>query len=279
MPPATSARRPGGGSTPTRNRRRPSGTRRPEHRFEGAAHGVAIEWLRQEGDPASLDERSQVRVEHVAAHEHETPVELRTHGDDRVEHLGARHARHAVIAQHGIEFDLADELDGRIAAGRHRRLVARRSQPSLEEHPDRAFVVQHEDVDGRRRGRRWRFGRSFTDRGGSDRQRQADRCSVGGASQGPAVARHECARDLPRELASRVDVASAPSWLIVIRTAPRSGRAAIVSRPGVDPAEATSSASWRTLTRTSWICARSISTGGRSSGISIRISSGLDASR
>ena len=44
--------------------------------------------------------------------------------------------------------NLAHQPHGLLAAGRHLRLVARQSQPSLEEHPDRAFVVEDEDTEG-----------------------------------------------------------------------------------------------------------------------------------
>ena len=50
-----------------------------EDRLEGAAHRLAVERFREQADPAPLDEGSQLRVEHVAAHEHDTPLELRTH--------------------------------------------------------------------------------------------------------------------------------------------------------------------------------------------------------
>ena len=170
--------------------------RLPEDRLDGAAHRVAVERLRQEADPAALDELTQLRVEHVTAHEHDPPLELGPDGHDRVEHLGAAHARHPVVAQDGVERRRPDQLDGLLARGRDRRLVAGSAEPFLEQHRDRRLVVQDEDAYRAMRAvsRSGRFGHCDgvrTGRGERHGERRPDAVRARLADEGATVGRDQ----------------------------------------------------------------------------------------
>ena len=86
------------------------------------------------------------RVEDVAAHHHEAPVEVRLAGDDRVEDLDAGHAGIGGRQEHRDELLAATRADRLVAVAaidrRRSRAIAERL---VEERPDRRLVVEHED--------------------------------------------------------------------------------------------------------------------------------------
>ncbi len=109
-----------------------------------------VERLGEEGDVAADGEGAQLRVQHVAAHEHEATREPRVDRLDRLVEGDPAHADHPVVAQDRVGRIVPDDLERGRASGGERHLVAAAAQDAGEELADRRFVVDHEDAAGPR---------------------------------------------------------------------------------------------------------------------------------